>query len=1026
MVWLWGVMVFCLVLSFARRAMAKEHTVLYTSEEIAAARENIERFDWAKKERDRVLAICQPWIERSDEEIWSLVTGQSIPRGIHVNPDLGCPSCGREVYRFGSYPWKISLDRPWKLECPACGEVWPKNDFGAFYKSGLGIGGVFDRKRADDTLFYNVEAGEGDPKRHFAVDDGMGWIDEKGNRWWFIAFYSHYCTWAELPKAAHALGLAYLYTGDPMYAHKGALLLDRIADVYPDMDLAPYSKLDLYNSHGGTGNGRIQGCIWETGVAETLALAYDMVYDGMVGNDPLVTFLSGKAAQWQIKNDKSNVARIRENIETNLLKEFVASCRDGRISGNEGMTHTAMATAAAVLDDPVETPKAIDWLFEPGKRGGHGGGHIEATLIGEVDRDGVGNEAAPGYCFIWMNQFYRCAQVLEKTRKYRDCDLHRDFPRLRRMYEVPYHITALDRYTPHIGDTGKTGDPGMASVNLDMAVAWFKQFEDAFFAQLAFMLNGNRTDGLHTEIWDANPEAVQDNIQRVVNQEGSLELGSANMNGYGFTVFRRGAGENRRVAYLYYGRNGGHGHRDQLNFGMYYRGMDILPDLGYPEYADGKWPKRAGWTLNTISHNTVMVNRQHQKINWVGHCLGYAASDGVGFVEVASPQVYPDTQDYRRTFAMVDVSETESYLVDFFRVAGGNDHVLSFHAGEGDVETHGVTFVEQPEGTYAGTDIPFGKHFDGAPDGRYTGSGFSYLYGVQRAQNPEKGWFADWTLRDTWGTQIGDGPVHVRFHALSVVDDASMAWGDPPQNKPGNPRRLRYGLLHNAGDNQRSLFVSVVEPYCGKDPNLKTVSRVDLGLAEDDLTAGAVCVVSESGQTDLIWSSDDPARIFDIGCGVRVAGKFGVVSLKNGKPISIFVVGGQRVETPAGVLKIEQARYKGVIKDFHKEEKGPAWMVVTGDVPAEAVGAQVRVLNDGVRDACYTIQNVAKHPDGLLLDLGETSFVRGLKSLENYSLGYTYDIAVGDQFEILSVVHIRVSSADVLPIVATSTWTWSN
>ena len=110
-----------------------------------------------------------------------------------------------------------------------------------------------------------------------AVDDGMGWIDESGNRWWFVAYYSHYCTWTELPEAALALGEAYLYTGDAAYAHKGAVILDRIADVYPDMDLTPYSDLGLYNSHGGTGMGRIKGCIWENGMAETLSLAYDMI-----------------------------------------------------------------------------------------------------------------------------------------------------------------------------------------------------------------------------------------------------------------------------------------------------------------------------------------------------------------------------------------------------------------------------------------------------------------------------------------------------------------------------------------------------------------------------------------------------------------------------------------------------------------------------------------------------------------------------------------------------------------------------
>jgi hypothetical protein len=313
-----------------------------------------------------------------------------------------------------------------------------------------------------------------------------------------------------------------------------------------------------------------------------------MVYAGMEGDEELVQFLSEKAATWQMAHPKSSVAHIQENIERGLLREFMISCQDRRIRGNEGMTQTAMATAAAVLDDPEETPKALDWLLEPGESRGSGGGHIPATLIGEVDRDGVGNEAAPGYCFGWMDAFARCAWVLDRCRKYRDYDLYRDYPRLKRMYGVPYRLTALDRYTPHIGDTGNTGSASMVRVDLKTVLCAFVRFGDPDLACLAYKLNGDRTDGLHTSIFDAEPEAVQGTVLEAIEQQGELKLESENLNGYGLTVFRHGTGEDQRAAWLYYGRNGGHGHKDRLNFGMYYRGMDVLPDLGYPEYADNK------------------------------------------------------------------------------------------------------------------------------------------------------------------------------------------------------------------------------------------------------------------------------------------------------------------------------------------------------------------------------------------------------------------------------------------------------
>ncbi|MDP6779648.1 MAG: heparinase II/III family protein, partial [Candidatus Latescibacteria bacterium] len=668
MIWIAASLV-CVLLCVLRSgpALAKEGTVLYTAEEIENAHRNVRRYAWAQQELDDLVASCRPWLERSDDEIWGMVTGQSILRGIHVNRDLGCPSCGREITnRFGGYPWLVSIDRPWKLECPSCGEVFPKNDFAAFRASGLGPGGTFHRDRADESLLRNEDTtGPDDPEITYGVDDGQGWIDGEGNRWFFVPYYTHWCIWTELPNAALALGEAYLRTGDPSYAHKGAVLLDRIADLYPAMDLTPCTELGLHNSHGGSGVGRVKGCIWETGLSETLSKAYDMVYEGMAGDEELVRFLSDRSRSWDTQIDKSSIDAIRSNIETGLLREFIKSCRDRRIRGNEGSTHKAMAAAAVVLDDPVETPEALDWLFQPGDVF-KGGGHIPATLIGQVDRDGVGNEAAPGYCFGWMRNFRECAGILERCRSHGDYDLYRDFPRLRRMLAAPYRLTALDQYTPGIGDSGQTGNPGMVAVTVENAVEAFRRFSDPYFAQLACKLNGDRVEGLHTSVFDEDPEAIRVAIRDVVDCEGSLELGSANLNGYGLAMFRCGSGDARRAAWLYYGRNGGHGHKDRLGFGLFYRGMDILPDLGYPEYANADWPKNRGWTKNTISHNTVQVDRKAQEISWIGRCSYFSASGEIGVAEVASPDVYPGTEDYRRTLAMIDLSESESYLVDIF------------------------------------------------------------------------------------------------------------------------------------------------------------------------------------------------------------------------------------------------------------------------------------------------------------------------------------------------------------------------
>ena len=1048
--------------------------VLFTPADVALARQRMQTEDWARAEADFVVELCRPWVERTDDELWSLVPGQGIPRATHANPRLGCPTCGREIYRHGLFPWKMSVDRPWKIECPACGGAYPTNDFAAYRRSGPGEKGLFDPRRADPSLLYNAAHPDPlDPRHTWGVDDGRGWVDAEGERWWFVGCYAHWCLWTQLPSAAHALGLAYLYSGERRYAHKGAVLLDRIADAYPEMDLDEYSALGAQNSHGGTGRGRIMGCIWETRLAEQLAQACDMVWTGVQGDQALVRFLSEKASRWGMENPKSSLGEIRRNIEDNLLREFILGCRDRRISGNEGMTQAAMATAAAVLDDPDDTPRALDWLFEPGD-GRTGGGHIPATLVGKVDRDGVGSEASPGYCFLWLTSFRRCARVLERCRRYRDYDLHRDYPRLGRMYAAPYRLTVLDTYTLHVADMGQTGDPGMASVHLTLALEGFRRAGSEEPARLAWELNGRQAQtlrlspldgigeherlmrgyfmylGLHGPLFDADLEELLQRIGRICGDTRRLTLGSENLNGYGAAIFRMGGGaegtdgeaDGGWAAYLYYGRNGGHGHLDRLSIGLYWRGMDVSPDLGNPEYKTHWWAKRFGWTRNTVSHNTVVVGPWGQRTSYSGHCELYADFGSVGVVEVSSPEVYPELADYRRTLFAVH-GEGAAYLVDVFRVVGGDDHLLSFHGAEGRLKVHGIDLEEQPRGTYAGEDVEYGRHYDGEADCRCAGSGFSYLHDVARSAGPRAGWYAEWELEDTWGTRTGSEQVRLRYHVLSSCDEAATAAGDPPV-KPGNPEHLGYlllrrfprggaggGLSGSAGEGTRggaTVYCAVIEPYAGRSPGVAEARRLDLGIDAHDPAAVAVQVILRRGREELVFSSASPDREYRLDRDAAVAGRAAVVSREGGRTVRIRAVGAARVEVPEGTLVTEAPRYRGTIVDFHRSETGRAWIGVRGELATGTMlaGAQLRVYNDGKRDACYTIRGVERRASGeVTVDLGETSFVRGLESLEDYSAGYTYDIEKGQEVEVLSAVDLRICAGGPVETSASTRWAWT-
>ena len=102
-------------------------------------------------------------------------------------------------------------------------------------------------------------------------------------------------------------------------------------------------------------------------------------------------------------------------------------------------------------------------------------------------------------------------------------------------------------------------------------------------------------------------------------------------------------------------------------------------------------------------------------------------------------------------------------------------------------------------------------------------------------------------------------------------------------------------------------------------------------------------------------------------------------------------------------------------------------MDVEGDLPVgdRLKGAQIRVQNDGARDACYTIEGVSQGPGGVLrVDVGDTSFIRGLVSTEDYSRGYVYNFAPGDAFEVQTAVYVRLGGGGIETVWATVDFAW--
>ena len=988
-------------------------SAFYTVKKISNARKNITQYAWAKEIRDKAVETAEKYLTQGLDWLWGIIPAQSIYRSYEVNQTKGSPLTGKKIDAFGNYPYYGDpINMPWKIQDPTNKKWYPANDFAAYYRTGLDDRGVFNpvtaKKRGSQYLKNTMypELGEG-----WGVDDGYGFIDEKGDRYTFIAYYCHWYLWhtqgsetAAIREAINAFRDAYIYTGDGKYAVAGLIMLDRIADLYPDMTTVGLPKKGFNNSDGRSDRGKILGCIWEAQLTPFFLYAYD-AFKPMAEHPDVAQFLCGKKEEFPGLPDKYN-GSVVVNFEENFIKEVYKSIMNTQISGNFGMIQHALAAAAVVYDRLPETKEWLDTtlnsnIYEPRDRTARSGCDILATLVNEVDRDGFGNEAAPGYNSIWFIMMQDYAKLLEDYPLY-DFDLFKH-PKYKKMLTAMFTLQLSKKYTPNIGDSSATGNPSTVLATRDAVLA-YEKYNAPRYAQMAYWVNDG-VDGIRQDIYKQDPELIAGKINNEVIKHGPYHLVSDNITGYGFCALRKdNAGEHMRDLWLYYGRNTGHGHKDTLNMGIHAYGVDMAPDFGYPEYAN-EAKRRFEWESHTISHNTVLVDGKRQNDHVVGKPLHFEAGERVRLIDVCAPDVYPQTKTYRRVSVMVDIDERDSYYIDFFRVSGGNSHHYSFHGAEGAAVPEGINFVKQSEGTYEGRDVPYPTETLLVTDYNDIGGGFNWLKNVERAKNTEGAFSIDWAIKDTWGVYEGTEPLHLKLTMLGEYDEVALADGVPPQNKVGNPKSLRFLIAKREGAPADSLFVSVIEPYCGKS-RINAIEQVKMA-ADGDIgsnDAFALKVVLDNGQVDFIMLSFDNNNEFVVGDKISFNGFFGLFTEKNGKATYSFISHGQKISDHCSTVGLS-----GKVMGFTKEMTDENVITVSFDTDENIESGVIHNLtnkyiyidNNEKFNGSYRIHGCKKTDDKLYaLSIGDVTLINSWADKYDFAKGYNYNIHEGDSFTI--------------------------
>ena len=607
-----------------------ENTMFFPRHLIDCARRNAQ-VDSARIARE-ALEAAEPYLSRSDDELWSLMFGPALPRAWLVSYDGGpCLTCHRPITIYG---WLTDpFGAPWKVICPHCGDRYPKNDFAAYHRSGLNEQAVFDPARADRSLLFNADHPDpADPLCAFGVDDGRGF--QTGDRLYrFIAYYLIRGPWKQgVYQGIQRLASAYVLTGEQRCAHKAAVLLDRVADLYPGFDYRTQST--VYDEKGGS-PGYVS--IWHDACLETyyMALSYDMIREAIEDDADLVRFLSHKAEECHLQNSKESAAAIRRNIENGILHEALHHL--DKIHSNYPSTEVTQIALTAILGWPEHRQEVMSLLDQMV----HG-----ATLV-----DGLtGEKGLYGYASGTISYLAECLALFARLDPAFLKEMLRRQPKLAQSYRFHVDTWCLWRYYPNIGDSGgfpaqvtqyQGARPGFLAAPLlvpSMFTFFMQLYEatgDPVYVQMLHNLNGDRLDGLPHDLFAEDPHAFQRTTRAIIERHGAQpELPSVNKQEWCLAVHRSGRGDNARALWLDYDSGGNHGHSDAMNVGLFAHGLDLMGDFGYPpvQYG-GHGTLQATWYWHPAAHNTVVIDGQRQ-------AGGYAAVRGRTALWVDAPQCH--------------------------------------------------------------------------------------------------------------------------------------------------------------------------------------------------------------------------------------------------------------------------------------------------------------------------------------------------------------------------------------------------
>ena len=698
-----------------------------------------------------------------------------------------------------------------------------------------------------------------------------------------------------LAEKTQDLARLYALTKDERYARRAAAILAALADAYPHW-CARYD-------HHWYGRYIVSKRPWKGGVwgrghwcemPVSCVFAYDLIYDSPVW-DALA------------RERGSDARRPVEDWFRSSHKMIMEMHEDG--GGKFGNLHPYtmrhVVAAGRTLNDLDMVHSVIPWF--------------DGLTKGQFFFDGMWNEGTPDYHgqTVWnLDRAIRAVRgytdpdgCVDKARgiKLVNADVKKDYPILEKASQVLRSTVYPDGRRVNIHDThwSKAGGPICAAPNIEL-------------------------------------------------------------NGYGHFAMCRGDGEGLMQVHLHFCplTSHGHYHRDRLSMLLWAAGTDVLPDIGYATdrrcyryFATDCLSHNmayAGWDTPRKPPEKAFALSELDTSIWARSSLlaydpGTHCAKQIQLVEAESPG--PEWQGIemaRRLIVMVAIDDRRSYVVDLFRLRGGDWHewILRPSADE-DCEQQCTLALKPRPGTLGGKDVAYGKFVKGA--------GYRCL--IQKLQAGD----SSRPCNVTWGGKQTGATVRAFLNGQPSTEIilARAPIIRPTRNLPSERDKHQGPYLmrrRSGGQGLTSCFGAVYDVW--KASAKPSVDEVEWLAPQPGSELCVALRVRMGDREDLIYSStDDIARTV---AGVRVRGRVAALSRKRGKPAWGYVYGAGeigagdcRASSPPDV----RAALQNVLR---KADRGENALEVDAKLPegTQLAGVWLRVIHGDGSAYGYRIERV--------------------------------------------------------------------